>query len=59
MKVTFWDRTAKIYDHFIKKDHRHISKCKCDYSICGDRDEYLKESPEYVDGCSLLFIRRD
>ena len=33
--------------------------CKCDYSICGDRDEYLKESPEYVDGCSLLFIRRD
>lgn len=23
--------------------------CKCDYSICGDRDEYLKEHPEYVD----------
>ena len=22
MKVTFWDRTAKIYDHFIKKDHK-------------------------------------
>lgn len=22
MKVTFWDRTAKIYDHFMKKDHK-------------------------------------
>lgn len=23
--------------------------CKCDYTICGDRDDYLKEHPEYVD----------
>lgn len=23
--------------------------CKCDYMICGDRDEYLKEHPEYRD----------
>ena len=22
MKKTFWDRTAKIYDHFMKKDHK-------------------------------------
>ena len=22
MKVSFWDRTAKIYDHFMKKDHK-------------------------------------
>lgn len=22
---------------------------KCDYSICGDRDDYLKGHPEYVD----------
>ena len=22
MKRTFWDRTAKIYDHFMKKDHK-------------------------------------
>lgn len=22
---------------------------KCDYTICGDRDEYLKEHPEYRD----------
>lgn len=21
----------------------------CDYTICGDRDEYIKEHPEYVD----------
>ena len=23
--------------------------CKCDYTICGDRDPYLKEHPEYTD----------
>lgn len=23
--------------------------CKCDYAICGDRDPYLKEHPEYRD----------
>ncbi len=23
--------------------------CKCDYAICGDRDAYLKEHPEYCD----------
>lgn len=23
--------------------------CKCDYTICGDRDPYAKEHPEYVD----------
>lgn len=23
--------------------------CKCDYTICGDRDEYPKAHPEYVD----------
>ena len=22
MKKTFWNRTAKIYDHFMKKDHK-------------------------------------
>lgn len=23
--------------------------CKCDYAICGDRDPYLDEHPEYRD----------
>ena len=23
--------------------------CKCDYTVCGDRDEYLKSHPEYRD----------
>ena len=23
--------------------------CKCDYTICGDKDPYVKEHPEYVD----------
>lgn len=23
--------------------------CKCDFTICGDRDPYLKEHPEYRD----------
>ena len=22
---------------------------KCDYTICGDRDPYLRQHPEYVD----------
>lgn len=23
--------------------------CKCDYTICGEKDEYLKKHPEYAD----------
>ena len=23
--------------------------CKCDYTVCGDRDCYLKDHPEYID----------
>lgn len=23
--------------------------CRCDYTICGDRDQYLKDHPEYTD----------
>ena len=23
--------------------------CKCDYTICGDQDPYLREHPEYRD----------
>ena len=26
-----------------------VDGCKCDYTICGDRDEYAKEHPEYRD----------
>ncbi len=26
-----------------------INGDKCDYTICGDRDEYLKDHPEYRD----------
>ena len=30
-----------------------VDGCKCDYTICGDRDPYLKDHPEYRDeaGC--------
>lgn len=42
MKKIFWGRTAKIYNRFMKRDHKV-------YIICGNRDEYLKEQPEYVD----------
>ena len=27
-----------------------VDGCKCDYTICGDRDPYIKEHPEYRDG---------
>lgn len=26
-----------------------VNGCKCDYAICGDKDEYIKEHPEYRD----------
>lgn len=26
-----------------------VDGCKCDYTICGDRDPYIKEHPEYRD----------
>ncbi len=26
-----------------------VNGCKCDYTICGDKDPYLKEHPEYRD----------
>ena len=26
-----------------------VDGCRCDYTICGDRDEYLKSHPEYRD----------
>ena len=26
-----------------------VDSCKCDYTICGDKDEYLEKHPEYVD----------
>ena len=27
-----------------------VDGCKCDYTICGDRDPYISEHPEYRDG---------
>lgn len=27
-----------------------VDGCKCDYTICGDKDSYCREHPEYVDG---------
>ena len=26
-----------------------VDGCRCDYTICGDKDSYLKEHPEYRD----------
>jgi len=26
-----------------------VDGCRCDYAICGDKDPYLKEHPEYRD----------
>ena len=26
-----------------------VDGCKCDYTICGDKDPYLKDHPEYRD----------
>ena len=26
-----------------------VDGCRCDYTICGDKDPYVKEHPEYRD----------
>ena len=26
-----------------------VDGCRCDYTICGDQDPYVKEHPEYRD----------
>ena len=26
-----------------------VNGCRCDYTICGDKDPYVKEHPEYRD----------
>ena len=26
-----------------------VNGCRCDYTICGDQDPYVKEHPEYRD----------
>ena len=32
-----------------KNFHNGVSGCRCDYTICGDKDPYVKEHPEYRD----------
>ena len=32
-----------------KNFHNGVSGCRCDYAICGDKDPYVKEHPEYRD----------
>ena len=32
-----------------KNFHNGVSGCRCDYTICGDKDPYVKEYPEYRD----------
>lgn len=48
-----FDRTCHVQSglcrHGVAPRTAGADGCKCDYTICGDRDEYLKEHPEYVD----------
>ena len=32
-----------------KNFHNGVPGCRCDYTICGDKDPYVKEYPEYRD----------
>lgn len=51
-KPIYYEFTACPIAEFVKQhDLLEVmpAMCKCDYTICGDRDEYLKEHPEYVD----------
>lgn len=37
------------YARKLETANRRTFGCTCDYTICVDRDVYLKEYPEYVD----------
>ena len=34
-----------------------VNGCRCDYTICGDKDPYLKEHPEYRDEAGFRAIK--
>ena len=39
---------AKFIAKFIRKEIC-VDGDKCDYTICGDRDEFCRSHPEYID----------
>lgn len=51
-KKNFHNGTGGTYDYLHARLVRTTTcadGCKCDYAICGDRDDYIKEHPEYRD----------
>ena len=50
-KVTevHFDRSCHVLYSKAGADDTCANGCKCDYTVCGDQDPYLKEHPEYRD----------
>ena len=56
---TIWEKVQRQYADFLsdwrtdlggkRKFHNGVDGCRCDYTICGDKDPYLKGHPEYRD----------
>ena len=54
-----WEQVQLRYEELLSKwrtdlggkknFHNGVSGCRCDYTICGDKDPYVKEHPEYRD----------
>ena len=57
-RETVWEQVQRQYVDFASMELLHarlvrtstcVDGCRCDYTICGDKDPYLKEHPEYRD----------
>ena len=51
-ELLFDRKSHVLYSKPCKKEIRAntcVNGCRCDYTICGDQDPYVKEHPEYRD----------
>ena len=51
-ELLFDRKSHVLYSKSCKKEIQTstcVNGCRCDYTICGDRDPYVKEHPEYRD----------
>jgi hypothetical protein len=51
-ELLFDRKSHVLYSKPCKKEtqvNTCVNGCRCDYTICGDRDPYVKEHPEYRD----------
>ena len=51
-ELLFGRKSHVLYSKSCKKEIQAtacVNGCRCDYTICGDQDPYVKEHPKYRD----------